>query len=165
MDREHLKALDRFDTVWQRVLSAGGGASLTKPPAVTPDGTAGEFEEILQELLRLWDAYTAFARRTKGEAKKRFLLLAEETRNSVRTLQTEYFLRMGDIFHPAAAVHSETGILTGMHYAYQGEQRLIRRLTAEAGEAVPEEIRAVLEETAADHARALRDMIGQLLRK
>lgn len=165
MDRENLKALDHFDAVWHRVLSAGGGASLTKPPVVTSDGTAGELEEILREMMRLWDAYTAFARRTKGEAQKRFTALAAETRNSVRALQTEYFLRAGDIFQSNAVSHPETGVLTGMRRAYQAEQHLAERLTAEAGAAVPEEVRTALKETADVHIHILREMIGELLRK
>lgn len=154
MEQEWLNVLDGFESVWERVInnhSAGG----QETPSAPVDETAAEMEAILMELNGLWESYRVFARQTAGEAQKRFLALAEETRNSVRALQTEYFLKMGEVYHPNVADLPKSGVLTGMRRAYQTEQRLAKRLVESSG----------LAETASRHTQVLRDMITSLLTK
>lgn len=151
MEQELRNALDGFEAVWERVVNSRGAAEETPAPA---DGSAAELETLLQELNGLWEEYREFARRTAGEAQKRFSAMAEETRDSVRALQTEYFLRVGEVYHPAASSRWEPGVLTGMRRAYEAERRLAKRL-AESGFSA---------DTAENHIRALRDMIAGLLR-
>lgn len=148
MEQALLTALDGFDAVWQRVLSGKEAA-----PEAPPTDPA---EDALDTAMALWARYGAFARQVRGEAGARFAALAEETRGLVRTLQTEYFLRNGDLYSPAGtALPPVFGVLSGMRRAYDTEQRLARQL----------EDHAALADLARRRADILRDMIAGLLGK
>lgn len=148
MEQELLNALDGFEAVWQRVLSGREDAHIAQQ--------APEQPAPLDRAMALWATYTALSRRTKGEARQRFTALAEETRETVRALQTEHFLRTGDIYRPkASAAAPDLGVLTRMRQAYQAEQQLSRKL----------EDNEDLADAAARRAETLRDMIAGLLRK
>lgn len=149
MEQEILNALDGFDAVWQRVLSGKGGDEHSRPQQAPA-------QNALSRAMALWAAYTAYAGQTKGEARQRFTQLAEETRATVRALQTEHFLRTGDLYRPEASETLQApGVLTGMRLAYQGERELAEMLAKHTS----------LADAAARHADALRDMIAELLRK
>lgn len=147
MEQELLNALDGFADVWQRVLSGQENAHTAQEALEEPT--------LLDQAMELWSAYTDFARRTRGEARERFTALAEGTRETVRTLQTEHFLRTGDIYRPERDTAPGVGVLTGMRRAYEAEQRFVRRL----------EDNKALADAAARRAGVLRDMIAGLLRK
>jgi len=148
MDQETLNALSGFESVWQRVL-AGRGENAHITQETSGDGDA------LDRAAALWETYTAYARQTKGEAQARFSALAEEVRETVRELQTEHFLRTGDLYAPSAQRISAPGILTGMRRAYEAEGRLAELLSDRGG----------LAEAARRREAALREMIASLLRR
>lgn len=144
MEQEILTALSGFEAVWQRVLNGKGE---------TPQA-AGPEESPMERAMALWETYTHFARQVKGEAGARFQALAEETRFLVRALQTEHFLRTGDLYRPGAVrPMSAPGVLTGMQRAYGAERRLARELSEHSA----------LADTASRHAETLRSMIASLL--
>lgn len=147
MEQELLTALNGFDAVWQRVLSG--------KEAEPRDSQAGPADGPLDAAMSLWETYRGFARQVRGEAGARFAALAEETRGLVRALQTEYFLRTGELYSPAGpAVAPPLGVLTGMRRAYETEQRLVRQLQDTS-----------LADLADRHVSILRDMIAELLGK
>ncbi len=148
MEQELLTALNGFDAVWQRVLSGkegGPGAPEQAPAEAGP----------LDMAMSLWETYRTFTRQVRGEAGARFAALAEETRSLVRSLQTEHFLRTGDLYSPVGAQTLPVfGVLTGMRRAHEEEQRLASQLQDTA-----------LADLADRHAGILRDMIAGLLEK
>ncbi len=144
MEQEILNALSGFDAVWQRVVSGKDG---TAPDIPAEEGP-------LERAMGLWETYTYFARRVRGPAGARFKTLAGETRFVVRALQTEHFLRTGDLYSPGAVgPMTAPGVLTGMQRAYNAERQLARQLSEHSA----------LADTASRHAQVLRDMIAQLL--
>ena len=157
MKQEELEILDRFDTVWQRVM---GETPPRTAPAETVSGE-GWLERLMEETLQCWQEAMAFGQRTAGEISRQLLALAAVARRQFRQMQVEYFLQTGDTYPAERPVPRPAELLTGLRLLYLRELALADAF-ADAGQRQGEMYRA-FENEARDSARCLRQMIAGLL--
>lgn len=92
MTQEDLAVLAGFAAVWERV--SGERIDGMTAAALT-------WEDVLQGLHDHWRGCASLAVWAKGTHRKRLLGLSAEARELFRVVQTEYFLKTGDIYLPA----------------------------------------------------------------
>lgn len=91
MEQRDLQVLAGFDAVWQRVME--GRAPET--------GAPGQGQETLELVYRAHRGYATLAQYSRGQIQRELRCLQKEARQAVRELQTAYFLRTGEVYHPA----------------------------------------------------------------
>lgn len=89
MTEADLEVLSRFETVWARVMT---GKRSERASQTT------QWESLLQGVYAQWRGCRALGRRASGAEQRRMLALAREAGSLYHRLETEYFLKTGDIF-------------------------------------------------------------------
>ena len=157
MKQEELEILDRFDTVWQRVM----GESPTQSAPKVSESDEMWLEQLMEETLQCWQEGMALAQRMQGEQAGQLMTLAAVARRQFRQMQVEYFLKTGDTYPADRPVPRPSGILTGMRQLYLRELALAKSF-AYVGQREGEMYRNFGIQ-AQDCAQCLRQMIAVLL--
>ena len=163
MDEQFDRSLERFQSVWQRVVVPSPPPEIDwtplGPPSLPEEGKQARLRLFLERETELLSLYRALSRRTGNSVAGR---LFSDTQKHLRRLQVEYFLLTGDSLAPPPGQKPPAGILPLLRGAYLLEGELTEQYEAAANGPLRELYQSRIK-TARSHQETLRGMIARAL--
>ena len=157
--------LDGFDRVWDRVMKE----NRPRPPRPDkPECECRELRRFMEEAAQAEAVYRDLARRSRDRRNSAlFMELARDEEDTVRLLQSAYFLLTGDSFRPRPKPIRQTGMLTAIREQYRRELKSAEMYEDAARENKIPNLSQVFKsiiQKERHHAEILADLIKKIMR-
>lgn len=157
MEQREPEWLSDFEAVWQRVMT---GQSCTLPVSGERDS-----EQVMEAVHWAWSGYRQLARCSRGRLQCSLQEMTREAKEVFRALQTEYFLRTGELYHPPESEKFASCTLSNLRKLWKNAFESGEKLHGIQGndKGACSEALAAAAELFDSHRDRLRCMIGQLM--